>query len=517
MSLMTDAIEYRRLRAPQQDGGTLIDPPRTEVADLLAQNQSLLVQFRDAATLARRELIDAAFSYTRQYRDVAEPDPTAPLLLAGHQPQMFHPGVWFKNFVLGQLAQDHSAVAVNLIIDSDAMRSASIRVPTGIIANPIAEAIPFDQAGGEVPYEEHAITDRELFESFAARAKTAIGPLVPNPMIQGFWPIVVERANVQSNLGLAISQARHTFEGRWGTSTLELPQSHLCEFASFRRFAISLLAEAARLRDVYNSAILDYRHANHIRSKAHPVPELIAHDGWVEAPFWIWTTDEPRRRRLFVKQSAGELLLTDRGQLKISLALSQETALEQLASLERRGIKLRTRALITTMFARLMLGDLFLHGIGGAKYDQVTDAIIRRYFGVEPPAFLTVTATLRLPIARPNVSGDDLRRVEHQLRDLEFHPELWLDHSNVAAQKQVAEKRRWIATPQTRENGRERCRAIRFVNESLQPRLSELHDKLIVERDALRHDLTAEKILGSREYAFCLYPEENLRQLFEMP
>ena len=31
-------------------------------------------------------------------------DPHGLLFLAGHQPQMFHPGVWYKNFALGELA-----------------------------------------------------------------------------------------------------------------------------------------------------------------------------------------------------------------------------------------------------------------------------------------------------------------------------------------------------------------------------------------------------------------------------
>ena len=50
------------------------------------------------------------------------------------------------------------------------------------------------------------------------------------------------------------------------------------------------------------------------------------------------------------------------------------------------------------MFARLFLCDLFIHGIGGAKYDQMTDAIIERFFGFAPPDYLTVTATAKLPI-----------------------------------------------------------------------------------------------------------------------
>ena len=59
-------------------------------------------------------------------------------------------------------------------------------------------------------------------------------------------------------------------------------------------------------------------------------------------------------------------------------------------------MRLRTRALTTTLFSRFLLGDLFIHGIGGAKYDELGDEIARRFFGIEPPGFLTVSMTLWL-------------------------------------------------------------------------------------------------------------------------
>ena len=43
-----------------------------------------------------------------------------------------------------------------------------------------------------------------------------------------------------------------------------------------------------------------------------------------------------------------------------------------------------------------MLSDLFIHGIGGAKYDELTDQIICRFFGFEPPGFVALSATQRL-------------------------------------------------------------------------------------------------------------------------
>src|ERR1044072_5210372 len=110
MSLMGQQLEYHRLRAPRKDGQTLIDPPLTRAGELIAGNVALRRQWtgelqgRSLPQLigeAREQLVAAALDYTRQYRPAHVPAPSAatPILLAGHQPQLFHPGVWFKNFV----------------------------------------------------------------------------------------------------------------------------------------------------------------------------------------------------------------------------------------------------------------------------------------------------------------------------------------------------------------------------------------------------------------------------------
>ena len=52
-----------------------------------------------------------------------------------------------------------------------------------------------------------------------------------------------------------------------------------------------------------------------------------------------------------------------------------------------------------TCFLRLVVADQFIHGIGGGRYDQVTDRFIARHFGIAPPAFAVTTATLHFPDA----------------------------------------------------------------------------------------------------------------------
>lgn len=528
MPVMSAPHSSSPLKAPAHDGGVLIAPPLTEVASLLDENRLRLsefpawageVSFADFRHAARAEIVQAAYDYTRQYADVPAPqlDPAAPLFVSGHQPQLFHPGVWYKNFLLSSLANTHGGVSLNLVIDSDVARSVAVPVPGGSLDAPRLESVPFDRPTMQLPFEERTIVDRALFDLFGQRAATIIAPLVPDPLVRQYWPLAVARANAGQHLGLALSQSRHQQEIAWGSTNYELPQSRLCRTNAYRQFIWQLIGQARQLAEQYNSAVEAYRRAGRIRNAAHPVPNLLIDDEGVELPLWLWTAAAPQRRRVFIERRGSELILTDRQQIRLTLSIAQResstTAIEQLADWEAQGIKLRTRALANTLFARLAFADLFVHGIGGAKYDHVTDTIIGGLLGIEPPHYLTATATLRLPVPRPGVSADDARLIAQRLRELEFHAERWISDDDEPAQQLAAEKRHLIASPITPITARPRCQAIRTVNQALQPHVASLRNELLAERSQLQELLRTEKLLSSREYAFCLYPAEQLQTL----
>ena len=529
-------LEYRRLRAPREDRGAFVDPPFDEVARLVRANRTRRGEYcydlqgrslLDVSEQSRRQLVAEAQRWTSQYRDVdAGPvDPSAPIFLAGHQPEIPHPGVWFKNFALGALAHQHGAVAINLLIDSDTLKRPSVRVPGGSVTHPHVAEIPMDVAGPVVPYEERPIVERRVFAEFGRRAADEIAGLVPDPLVREYWPMAVERMRQTGNLGACLAQSRHQLEARWGLSTLEIPQSRVCEMRPHAWFVAHLLAQLPRLRVVYNEVVEEYRRVNRIRSSAHPVPNLAREGQWLEAPFWIWAAGDPRRRRLFAKPSGDEIVLTDRHTRRIVLPLTPDgdagRAAQRLAELGREGVKIRCRALMTTLWARLVLGDLFVHGIGGAKYDQLTDALVWRFFGLEPPAFLVLSATLHLPVTRQRTKAEDLRAIEYHLRRLTYHPECYMNGSSRAGgecgqevSELIAAKTRWIRTPSTPQNARTRYEEIRRINESLRPCVSALRERLLDERRQAARALKAEAVLSGREYGFCLFPEETLREFF---
>ncbi len=524
-SSQADSLAYRRYRAPRGDRTSLVVPPFSEVGTWIEQNRQRLAQanfdfdgrsHKQLAAKARAHLIRQATDYTRSYRDVALPTDSDLVFLSGHQPEMFHPGVWFKNFALSQLTQLAPGVGVHLLIDNDTVSDPSIRVAGGTPQEPSWSTVAYDAAGPEIPYEERGILDRSLMDTFAARVIRQTKDWVRHPLIEEYWPRVLARSAVTNRLGLCLSQARHQAEAAWGLNTLELPQSVVCQSEPFGWFAAHVLSHLARFREVYNRAVHSYRANHNIRSANHPVPDL-HHDGdWLEAPFWIWHATDPRRRGLYARRTGGTVELTDRARWRIQIPGTDDASGAQAGSqllelLEQQQVRLRTRALTTTLWARLVLSDLFLHGIGGAKYDQLTDALLAGFYGVQPPGYLTLSATLQLPVEHPTAPAADPGELQQQLWALRHHPEAFATGDSAdgeqAVQRLVEEKRRWVSA----DNSRERCQRIRRVNEQLQAYVQPQREKMEAALEQRRQWERAQAIRTWREYSFGLHDSESLR------
>ena len=533
-------IENDRTRwvAPVEDKSLLFAPPVSQAADLLAHNRELLQNspthsgydfqgrtFDQIVRSTREELLQGALAYTTSYRDVSFLTGTdfskAPVILGGHQPDLFHPGVWANNSAISRCAQESDGVGLQLLIDGDVPKSFGVRIPTGTPERPYVEHVQLDQHPRQLPYEQWTVGNESLFKSFGERAARTVAPFVSEPFVQSYWPKVLARLGKVSQVGLALAQARHQVEGEWGLNTLELPQSQFSRSESFRWFTAHMLAHLPRLQEVYNSVLTEYRLRNHLRSQAQPVPDLSADDSGLEAPFWIWGESDSQRRPLFCRHRGDTLLLTDNKRLEWVLEATPEgdldTAIQQLAAAEEAGVHIRSRALLTTMFARLFCGDLFVHGIGGGHYDQLTDEIIMRFFGFPPPRYMVVSGTLRLPVQQSGASPDDLRAIDRQLRDVRFNPDRLLAQNQTSEgrsdfQRWIDEKRNWIETPLTFENGSKRHQAIERCNLALQPFVEEAAASLRIERRVIAEKVAASRVLTDRDYAFCLFPKPLLRE-----
>lgn len=532
------------LAVPRADDAVLTMPSLDEAAGFAAANATRLaechvdVQGRSLSRLrreARREAIRLARCFTKTVLgdSVATGDPTAPLIVPGHQPALYHPGVWAKNFAAAGVARRVGGGVLNLIVDNDIYARAAIDAPAGTADQPRREAIAFDARQRSRPWERAAVQDAATFRSFGERVARHMEQWNIEPLAEAVWQAARERFAIGGSVPECLSAARHTVENAWGLHNLELPMSRLCGSDPFLWVAGHVLAQLSRFTEIYNAVLREYRSVYRIKSRNHPVPELERRDDWLEAPFWVWRDDSPHRRRVFAKQSGQQTLLADDiGQVFATLPLSPSMdaccAVEVLRSLPSKGIRFRTRALTTTLFARVFLADVFVHGIGGAKYDEMTDRIIARFFGIEVPAYATVSASVYLPFASPfDVTLDDERRLVALLRDLEQNPQRHLsagvdpeidrllrEKATLVAEQDAAASVQGLSKRERRlrsaENDR-RFRKLQDVTKRLARFAADQRHQVQDELRAARAERRANQILTNREFSFILYPESKLR------
>lgn len=539
-------IQHQRLRAPKQNNSALHHPPLPEANRVLQANRTLIAQqaetelpvsflhqtprelkFSHLQRRARQELLSLAHEYSSRYL-AAPPEPLlqtgdAPLIMSGHQPELFHPGVWYKNFALSTLAQQLNGVAVNLVIDSDLANQNSIRFPDLKSKPARMGSIALDRPSAAIPYELRTIVDLSFFSGFADRIEKQLNlagiESTSSLTAQKLWPEVLAATASLSpehkapKMGEAIAAGRHRLEQNLGLNSIEVPVSLIAASNTFATFAAAIFDNRNQFRAVYNSAIDEYRTVHRIRSQSHPVPRLQKINQWTEVPFWIYSDESPGRQKLFAKTSDTQILLSDLHDHTIEI--SKPNFVNEFCAFSGQGIFIRPRALMTTMFSRLFLSDILLHGIGGAKYDQLTDAICEQFFGYRLPRFLTLSATMMLPSTVKPITTANITQLRQQRRQLKFHPERFfdVDNSPSVAKQLVAEKQRWTSPEMLPIRTKEKHDTIKQINQQLNQMLAksdaDLADKIAIQQANLR----ASQIANSREYSFCLFDSQLASQL----
>lgn len=529
---------FQAYRAPRGHRDHLIEPSLSEASRLIRANrdqvQSYPSEIRSLRLPARQQLIRDARKYTLAYRDDApsiadSPDGLStlgesdvavpPIVMAGHQPTLFHPGVWFKNFALARIGSSTPALAVNLVVDSDVAGPSSIRVPHKHSGGLGFAAVSYDRRGGGVPYEQALIEDREQFDAFDENVRDALGGLVADPLITPLWKHARDAINRCGFAGCALAQARHRLEADLGLQTLEIPQSVVCRGEAFARFVMLILSDLPRFHQCYNDSAEIYRRAHGIRSHAHPVPNLGRDGEWFEAPLWVYGNQSPKRRAVWVRRNADGtgIEISDRTQRSRTIgAVDSDSAYEAFLALSSPEFKIRSRALLTTMFARLVLSDLFLHGIGGGKYDQLGDLISRSYWNLEPPKMMVLSSTVLLPghESHPMHKIDRaIRSIQRDLRDLNYQPERFAESSTLPADMLVAKRAMLdsIPPPGQRHPWHEQ---ITDLNRRMAAELEPLRQDFLDRRAALQEQRRETTIWNNREHPFCVYPLDFLTDAY---
>ncbi len=411
-----------------------------------------------------RALTDERASATRLKLGL---DPNKPVMMSGHQPTLWHPGILAKRQALKAYARAHNAQAVWLVVDQDAMDPWAIEVPIqskdGSMSVRAARLAPEPKDGTPACALPAASPSLQLPEGLDAsmrgrleRAASAIGAHTdaPNASVQ------VERATA-SLLG---GDARAIY----ASSLRELPV--------FDRLLDTMLEDPAKCAQAYNLAVDQH-------GGARPL-SLRTKDDW-ELPLWKL---DGQRTPVF----AGELASIDRATLA-------------------------PKALLMTALLRLEACDVFIHGTGGgatdssAGYDRATEAWIADWLGAPLAPSVVVTADLRLDLEDGQQPSErELQRIANRAHTARHNPGQLGEN---AAQREKLELVRAIEAVTDRHERSALYRKLHaLLAEHRGQHASEI-DSFEAEAHTARMRVASAQVAAKRDWSFALYPQESIDSL----
>ncbi|MFN0135560.1 MAG: hypothetical protein ACKVS9_05510 [Phycisphaerae bacterium] len=477
-------IRRERLVAPPQHLGVLIEPGPDAIAAMRRQARP------DApigdTTIARlRESLRSRLGIA------------SPVIATGHQAELFHAGVFAKNLAASALAQRWNGCAVFLSVDSDLPKSDHLRVTRRSDGGLSVQRVALPGVRTDLPVEAQPAADAGAWADLFASLHDATGANSPlEPYAAGFGDSLRERGSI----ALAHAGGQAAVDHTVGVAPLRVVRmSELAaspEFAAFVRF---WLANARRFAVAYNDALDAYRKRHKLRSTQHPAASLAIMPNAVETPFWRVQRDG-RRATLTLRDSDSPHAFD---------------AIEMV----------RPKALPLSAFARLVLADLFIHGIGGAKYDEVTEDFIRSCFGCEPGAMICVSATVHLHhFAAPTKA--ELLLADWRVRDFVFNPQQYVQdvpdrlldrrkgtlarvHAIRAGPRHTRDEWRRLVVPRLAELHRD----LRHMTGEIVALAPNRQSELRAEVERLRALAAQARIAADREAFFALHALGELRAL----
>ncbi len=519
--------------ATPEPGELLAVPPRESWKALLRANAAAAdvwdfevagAPIRETRRAARAETLSAGADFTKRIDtlgagisgEICGPDGL--IVATGHQPQLFHPGIWVKNFLVDRLAVEAGATGIDFVVDSDAFDVLEAAAPC---MQPRIHrcSAALARATKDACFACMPAPTSEVIDTFCAEVDSLLETLCssePRENFDVFCEAMRHAASAARTLGESVTFARRLYESPARTSYLELPVTSVGGSRAFAAFVLDIATNVERFAAAYNGGLGAFREATASRSRAQPFPDLDRHGGRYELPFWALGAG--KRATVWVEQISGGRILF-RADDEVVGRFDGQDVESFVASTK--GLGLAPKALTLTMFVRVFVADLFVHGTGGARYDRVTDGVIRSYYGIEPPPFVVASLTERLPLEADIVTDQQVSVALERLNRFEHNPDAMLDLADFTDSAEESRARTLAAekmelTAAIARPGADRKTLgsrIREVNDALREVLVPLGQELARAVEELRAARDASEILEDRTYPFCYWDPRAIAEI----
>ncbi len=416
-----------------------------------------------------------------------------PVVMAGHQPVVWHPGILAKMIAIGTAGRAMGAQAAWVLVDQDEVDPWVVRYPVRR-ADGRLEARVWRMNGAEKAREGHVpgmnvgtvrgdvvgantprLTEGERFA--AAGVEQGIAKIAEH---------VARHAGAASG-AMQVGLATRDLAREWAGEVAMFGASAIAGTELFARVVEKMRSDPARVIGTYNEAVRRHSGAR---------IALLAEG---ELPLWY----VPRRAGAARKRGSVAML----GAMPVG--------------------ELMPRALLMTGLLRWAGCDLFVHGTGGAGgaesegaggYDAITTEWFREWLGVEiaPTAMVTATVRLNIATAEPIITPEQIAQARWLAHAARHRPELLADAEGEAVRGPAVATLTRLKHRRDAESRKVKREAFRTLHGTLET-VRARHTADLGRLDAAAASAAARReeaeIMADRTWAFGLYEKGQVEEL----
>ncbi len=437
------------------------------------------------------------------------------IVQTGHQPVFYHPGIIIKNLILNKIGMMEGINAINLIVDTDNFKEIAVNIPSYRDGIKIEKEILLSNQY-PIPYEFSTPPSQEAFDLFIESIKNHLSHPEFKNLHAHFNRYINKIGDTQKNfktLSEFMTAIRRIYEEEIESQYLEIPVSHICDTDEFLLFFLSIAMESEKFTSIYNCHLGRYRKDHKLRYPVNPFPNLKINGEKIELPFWHFFPQGGARGRIFAECADDKINIFFEDREGIEFKRNELD--KGIELIKKHGIKIRTKAITLTLFNRMFVSDIFIHGVGGAKYDRITDEIIRDFYKVEPPEFITTSLTLYPTIDSPKEYQEEkIKDMEKKLRDMKYNPERYIEDTQ-EEMKTVIKEKEYIISLLKEDNvdKREFSRRLKKLNEKIYQSIKSAAENIEEDINVLKKLKEESEATQRRDYPYFLFSPEEIMKI----
>lgn len=401
------------------------------------------------------------------------------IVMSGHQAELWHPGIlakWFAmHAVVRQLrARGLVAHAAWVVVDQDANQPWNINYPTR--ENDALRTSTWKLRVGTSEVRPLAETPTSQLPPLHAEP-TDFTRSPSGPQLTELSRLLTEHAKAPS-LAAQLTNVHAAILREWTEPATIINATQLAGTTLMSNLVKWMGADASACVLAYNAAAVTEPEAN--------VRPLLVNEntGRIELPLWRLPAAKPRTH----------------------------VYASELATIPQQ--ELAPRALLMTALLRIAACDLFIHGLGGEKYEQVTDRWLASWLPVERPAPVAVASATRFI---PGLAGDSLpptpEAIDHAVWLAEHarnDPAAAGDPAGAARKQALLKELREARDYRVKKDAFNRMRLeLQASATANAARLAELKQAA----DALRARAAESAVVFNRAWPFAIYPKDVIARL----